>query len=298
MRTTKTKKQFILIAWLAIISVVVPVYADGDGKFKVCADGNYLPMSNSKFEGFENKIAQLFAKQLGRELEYYWFPQRLGFIRNTLRKTDDAGNSFCDVVIGVPDGYELVKPTIPWYRSSYALVYVKGNGLDDVHSASDILALPAEKRSKIRFGMHERNPGVRWLANNNMLDQLEPYIAQLGDPNVQPGEQEGDDLLNGKIDVAVLWGPLAGELKRTRTEKEVVIVPIESDRSKGLVMDYAIAMGVHFPNGELASELNQLIKDNRNKIKEILVQYHVPLIEPIQSESDNRSDDDDDDDDD
>lgn len=296
MPTINNQKQLLLISWLVIISIVAPVYADA-GKFKVCADGNYLPMSNKKLEGFENKIAQLFAKQLGRELEYYWFPQRLGFIRNTLRKTDDAGVSFCDVVIGVPDGYELVKPTVPWYRSSYALVYVKGNGLDDVHSVDDILALPAEKLSKIRFGMHERNPGVRWLSNHNMLEQLEPYVAQLGDPNVRPGEEESEDLLSGKIDVAVLWGPLAGELKRTSSEKEIVIIPIESDRSNGLVMDYAIAMGVHFPNGELASELSQLINDNRDKIKEILVQYHVPLIEPIESESSKRKDDDDDDDD-
>ncbi|MCB1754040.1 MAG: quinoprotein dehydrogenase-associated putative ABC transporter substrate-binding protein [Gammaproteobacteria bacterium] len=287
-----------ILSGLVLVLLAAPVYAEGgdDRAFKVCADGNYMPMSNRKLEGFENKVAQLFADQLGMELKYYWFPQRLGFIRNTLRKKDDAGNSLCDVVIGVPAGYELVKPTKPWYRSTYALVYVKGQGFDDIGSAADILALNPERRGKIRFGMHERNPGVRWLADNNMLDQLVPYVAQLGDPNVRPGEQESEDLLNGKIDMAVLWGPLAGELKRITKDKEIAILPIESDRQKGLVMDYAIAMGVHFPNGEMADQLNQLIEANRDQIKSILAQYNVPLIEPIETQADKEKADDDDDD--
>ncbi len=144
-----------------------------------------------------------------------------------------------------------------------------------------------------RIGMHERNPGVRWLSNNGLLEQIHPYIAQLGDPNVAPGELEGKDLLADKIDMAVLWGPLAGELKRTTKEDVVQIIPISSDRSKGLVMDYAIAMGVHFPNGKLANILNELIDKNRVEIESILNEYYVPLIHPIEREDEKRKDDDD-----
>ncbi len=267
--------------------------AEKPENFKVCADGNYLPMSSKNKDGFENRVAKLFADELGLVVEYYWFPQRLGFIRNTLRKRDDSGNSLCDIVMGVPAGYELVKPTKPWYRSTYALVYVAGRGFDDVKTSIDVVNLPAQRRDKIRIGMHERNPGVKWLSNNGLLEQIKPYVAQLGDPNIAPGELEGKDLLAGKIDMAVLWGPLAGELKRKTTDHEIVIIPIESDRSKGLVMDYAIAMGVHFPNGELASVLNNLIDKKRTEIKTILQEYHVPLVSPIEREGENKKDDDD-----
>jgi len=105
----------------------------GDRVLRVCEDPNNLPFSNRAGEGFENKIAELLARELGWTLEYTWFPQRMGFIRNTLRGRDPDSNRFkCDLVLGVPVGFELASTTKPYYRSTYALVYAKGKGLDNV----------------------------------------------------------------------------------------------------------------------------------------------------------------------
>ncbi len=288
-----------LLSFCCVLGLSFSSWADdelGIKKFKVCADPNYLPMSHRNLDGYENRIARLFADELGLELEYYWFPQRLGFIRNTLRKKDDQGDSLCDFVMGVPAGYELVKPSIPWYRSTYVIAYVKGRGFDHIKTPADLASLPPEERKNIRIGMHERNPGVRWMANNDMLEQLVPYIAQLGDPKVGPGELEGKDLLDGKVDMVILWGPLAAQLKRSTMDEEIAILPIASDPDSGLVMDYSIAMGVHFPNGELAVVLNELIRKKRDDIRQILTDYHVPLLELKESDIETMGDDDDDDD--
>ena len=149
--------------------------------FRVCADGNYMPMSNQALEGYENQIAKLLADELDLEVEYYWFPQRLGFIRNTLRKKDANGQYFCDVVMGVPDGYELTITTQPYMQSTYALVYVKGGGFDDIKTQQDFLDLAPERKADLKIGAHERNPGVQLMAENGMFTQLVPYVAQGGD---------------------------------------------------------------------------------------------------------------------
>ena len=155
--------------------------------FKVCADPHYLPWSNEREEGFENRIASLLAGALGLPVEYTWFPQRMGFIRNTLRARGDDGEYKCDVVMGLPAGYELAITTKPYYHSTYALVFVNGRGLDDVESAADLLALDPARRDKLRFGLAERNPGTLWLAKHGMLDRLEiAYASQHGNPKVRP----------------------------------------------------------------------------------------------------------------
>ena len=274
--------------------LVLPATAAAEGTFKVCADPHYLPMSNRDGEGFENKVAELLAVELGQEVAYTWFPQRMGFIRNTLRKKDQNGQFLCDVVMGVPAGYELVKPTRAWYRSTYVLAVTGDGKLSAAKTTDDVLAMPASERAQLRFGAHERNPGVGWLATNGLLTQLEPYIAQLGDPNVAPGELEGEDLLSGKVDAAILWGPLGAGLARQNPDRDIHLIPIPSDPANGLVMDYAIAMGVHYPNEKMARTLNRLIGEKQEEINAILTEYGVPLLEA--GEAGEVSDDDDDDD--
>ena len=176
--------------------------------FRVCADPHYLPWSNDQLEGIENRIAALLAKQLGQTVEYTWFPQRMGFIRNTLRSQDESGAYPCDVVMGLPAGFELALTSEPYYHSTYALVYIAGRGLDSVDSPEDLLELDAERRSKLRFGLAERNPGTLWLAKYGMLDRLTvAYASQQGDPNVRPGQFEQADLLEGTIDATFHVGP-------------------------------------------------------------------------------------------
>jgi mxaJ protein len=123
-----------------------PVPPPGQDKvLRVCQDPNNLPLSNRALAGFENKIAALFAQELGWKLEHTWFPQRMGFIRNTLRaKVDNSDRYKCDLVIGRRQaGFDMAATTRPYYHSSYALAYVKGKGLDGVRSLDDLMALEA-----------------------------------------------------------------------------------------------------------------------------------------------------------
>ncbi len=111
---------------------------------RVCADPDNLPLSNQRGEGYENKIAEALASDLGRRVEYTFFPQRMGFVRNTLRHRDEATQQFkCDVIIGVPKGYELTATTRPYMRSTYALLFADPAKLGEVQTADDLLKLPA-----------------------------------------------------------------------------------------------------------------------------------------------------------
>ena len=246
--------------------------------FKVCADPHYLPWSNERQEGFENRIASLLAGELGLPVEYTWFPQRMGFIRNTLRARGEDGEYKCDVVMGLPAGYELAITTRPYYHSTYALVYVKGRGLDDVQSAADLLALDPGRRDKLRFGLAERNPGTLWLARHDMLDSLEiAYASQHGNPEVRPGQIEQEDLLAGKIDVTIMWGPIAGHFARSNPDVPVVVIPMASE--PGVHLHFGISAGVRFGQKAQKEELQGLLDGNAEAIEAILREHGVPLVD-------------------
>ena len=247
--------------------------------FRVCADPNYLPYSNQDQEGFENRLAQLLADDIGLPVKYEWFPQRMGFIRNTLRAKVADGDAYkCDVVMGLPDGYELAITTDPYYRSTYALVYVKGGDLDDIRSAQDLIDMVPERRQKLRFGMASRNPGNAWLQKQGMLDQIVvAYPSQPGDPSIRPGELEQKDLLDGRIDATILWGPIAGYFAKTTEDVAIEVIPLSSE--PGVDLDYAISAGVRFGDKEWRDELNGLLERNAEQIQTLLKEYNVPLVE-------------------
>ncbi len=177
---------------------------------KVCADPNNLPFSNRDEQGFENKLAQIWARELGVEVEYTWFPHRRGFERNTLQAEDpERGGYKCDVIVGVPAGYDLAMTTRPYYRSTYALVYVAGRELD-IRDAEDLINLPPAARDALRIGVFTPSPAAEWLARHGMYEQMVPYSALDGDPDVYPGKIIENELLAGELDAAILWGPIAG----------------------------------------------------------------------------------------
>ncbi len=274
------KKKFLLLSLLFGLNASVGAddHEDSREAFRVCADGNYLPMSNRELAGYENRIAALLAEELNLPVEYYWFPQRLGFIRNTLRKKNpDTGQYHCDVVMGVPHRYELTITTDAYMRSTYALAYVKGKGLDDIKTQADFLAMSAERKAELKIGAHERNPGVQLLAENNMFLQLVPYVAQGGDPNVAPAQLERDDLLAGNIDMAILWGPLAAQLRNESKDADIGIVPLESTPS--IRFDFPFALGVRHPDKQWRDQLDEALVKNKDEINEILMEYGIPLVD-------------------
>ena len=248
-----------------------------DRVLRVCEDPNNLPFSNRAGEGFENKIAELLARELGWKLEYTWFPQRMGFIRNTLRAREPNSDRFkCDLIIGVPVGFELAATTNPYYRSTYALAYRKGTGLDSVTTPEALLHLEPAKLKSLKLGVFGQTPPADWLLRHHLLEQAVPYQPQTGDAERYPGEIIDKDLASGKIDVAFLWGPIAGYLAKT-SPNGVVVVPFPPERE--LHMDFRIAMGVRFGERAWKDRIERLVEENRSRIQEILVAYGVPLLD-------------------
>ena len=258
-------------------SNVAPSAGPGrDGVLRVCQDPNNLPFSHRSQEGFENRIAALLAQELGWKLETTWFPQRIGFIRNTLRAKQEHGDGYkCDLVIGVPAGFDMAAPTHPYYHSSYALAYVKGRALDGVRNLDDILALPPAQRSKLRFGVFTASPLSDWLLDNALMKQVEWYQIQSGDAEQYPGQIIERDLASGKIDLAFVWGPIAGYVARTARSAPIVAVPLGS--RPGMKLDFDIAMAVRHGDKEFRQRIDQLITTHQDKINAILEQYGVPL---------------------
>ncbi len=273
---------------LVITAVILPfasgafaqqsVPVGGDRVLRVCEDPNNLPFSNRAGEGFENKLAELLARELGWTLEYTWFPQRMGFIRNTLRAREPNSDRFkCDLVLGVPVGFELAATTKPYYRSTYALVYMKGKGLDDVTAPEGLLTLKPETLKSLKLGAFDQTPPVDWLLKHQLFDQVISYQRQSGDPERYPGEIVEKDLVAGKIDVAFVWGPIAGYFAKRATSAMVAVVPFKPEPQ--IQFDFRIAMGVRFGEREWKDRVERLLEANHPRIQAILAAYGVPQLD-------------------
>lgn len=247
---------------------------------KVCADPDNLPQSDRSGAGYENKIAEALARDLGRKLEYTWFPQRMGFVRQTLRAQDDVTHEFkCDVIIGVPKGYELTMTTQPYMRSIYALVAPGKDEYKAMKSPDELLSLPREKLSKLRFGVFARTPPTDWLLKNGLIGQAHFYAQQSGDPTEHPANIIERDLAAGNIDVAMVWGPVAGFLAdRHKGGDAWVSVPFQPDPA--IQFDYEMAMGVRFGEKEWRDTLDAWIATHHDDIRTVLTTFRVPLLEP------------------
>jgi mxaJ protein len=273
-----------LVASAAARADAPPV--ESDKVLRVCADPNNMPLSNKAGEGFENRIAELLARDLGWKLEYTWFPQRMGFIRNTLRARDpDQDRYKCDLVIGVPVGYDLTLTTPAYYHSTWAMVIPKGKGLDDVHVPDDLLKIDPARLKSLRFGLVGRSPPTDWLLKHGLIDQAQPVPTQSGDPAAYPGQMIEDQLANGQIDVAFAWGPIAGYFARRAKPPGMSIIPFPPNPD--IQFDYKISMGVRFGEKEWRDRIAGLLERDKKEIETILLSYGVPLLDdrgnPIQA---------------
>ena len=250
-----------------------PKSAAGQGQFRVCADPENMPHSNQKQEGFENKIADLIAKDFGATTpRYIWWGQRRGFIRNTMNATLEEGR--CDIVIGVPEGYDLVRTTKPYYRSTYVFVYPKDKG-PQVKSLDD----PVLK--KVKIGVHllgddyTNPPPVHELAKRGVVGNLVGFSTFYSAEN--PPSSIIDAVASGKIDIAIVWGPAAGYyVKQQRVP--LVMVPIPSGKGD-LPFEFGMSMGVKLGNDTLRLKLEKVIDSRHAEIIKILNDYNVPLVE-------------------
>jgi mxaJ protein len=243
---------------------------------RVCQDPNNLPFSHRDQTGFENKIAQLFAQDLGWKLETTWYPQRMGFIRNTLKGKEPNSEKFkCDLVTSVSSDFDLGLATKPYYSSTYTMVYVKGRGLDEIKVPEDLINFNAEKRKKLRLGVFARSPVADWLLKNNMIELVIPFAPQTGDPEKYPGEIIEKELVAGNIDAAFVWGPIAGYFGKKSTTP-MAVLPFKDDPA--MPLQFNIAMGVRYGEKPWRDQVDKLIEKNKAKIQAIMNDYGVPLM--------------------
>lgn len=234
---------------------------------RVCADPSNMPFSDENGKGFENRLAELVAEKTGRKsVAYTWYPMATGFVRNTLRANR------CDVIMGYAQGDELVQNTNAYYRSTYAIVFKKGSGLDGIDTIED------PRLSDKKIGIVGGTPPASNMAKANLMHNAKPYPLMV-DTRVAPsmGEVMIKDLVDGTIDVAILWGPMAGYYAK-QSGADLEVVPLVREKT-GSRMMYRITMGVRPSDQEWKRTLNNFIKDNQKEINKILLEYNVPLID-------------------
>lgn len=246
--------------------------AQDAGKLRVCADPDNLPFSNRKLEGFENRIADLIAREFGAAVSYVWWGQRRGFVRNTMNATLEAER--CDVVIGVPEQYDLVRTTRPYYRSTYVFVYPSSR-------RAPITSLDDPVLKKLKIGVHllgddyTNPPPVHELSKRGIVGNVVGFSTFYSSEN--PPSSIIDAVAGGRIDVAIVWGPVAGSFAQ-RQRVPLDLVPVPSGPGD-LPFAFSISMGVKPGNDGLRDRLQKVIDSRRTEITKILEDSGVPLLD-------------------
>lgn len=269
-------------ARILLFSLVVPVLATAPLQaqervaLRVCADPNNLPYSNRAGEGFENRLAEILARELNLPIEYTWFPQRRGFTRNTLRAKVTGGGYKCDLIMGVPHSFELGIATKPYYRSTYALVFAKDGPLGQLETGEDFLDLDPGVRDELRVGVFAGTSGSLWMARNGMYQQMVALPVLEANPNAYPGRIIEQDLANGDLDAVVIWGPIAGYFAKQSKDVKMVVVPLES--MEDLKFDFAISSAVRYGEQTWKEQIEAIYDRKSEEILALLQDYGVPLL--------------------
>jgi quinoprotein dehydrogenase-associated probable ABC transporter substrate-binding protein len=265
------------IAAIAVAALCAPRLFAADDVLRVCADPANLPLSNDKGEGYENKIAEALAHDLNRHLEYVYFPQRMGFVRNTLRKKDERTQQYlCDLIIGVPAQYDLTATSQPYMHSTYSMIVNQRKELKSLKSPDDLLKLPPEQLTKLHIGIFSRAPSNDWLLKNGLMDQAVAYTHQNGDVEESPARTIERDMLAGKIDAGILWGPIASMVVAQNAAQGWRTLPFPPQPD--IRFDYEISMGFRQGEPEWKKTIDDWIGSHSTTIDTILKQYQVPTV--------------------
>jgi len=233
-------------------------------ELRVCADPNNLPFSNKAGEGFENKIAELIGQDLAVPVSYVWFPQVVGFVRNTLRAHQ------CDLVMGAVSGDAVMDNTNPYYHSGYVLVSRGDSGIQ-AHSVADPAL--ADKR----IGLVAATPPTDLLLKHGLMPHVTSYALAVDTRFDSPPRAMLQDIVDGKLDLGLLWGPIAGYyIKHDGLPLKAVLLDSEEGSTR---LDFHIAMGVRANEPEWRRRINQAIEHHQAEITRLLVDYGVPLLD-------------------
>jgi mxaJ protein len=278
-----------ILAGLVGLFLVSPAYAQRPapltpGLLRVCADMDNLPFSNQKGEGYENKIAELIAKEWHSRLEYTWWPIRRGYYRM-------LNGTYCDLVIESPVGVDQAGATKPYYRSGYMFLSRKGSGLEDINSLAD----PRLKKAKIGVNLFvssdgEHSPPEMALSRYGVIGNLVGYSVAY-DETTRP-----EDIINAvakkDVDLAIVWGPQAGYfMKKSAVPLVLTPLAVDVDTATGYPMSYNIGMAVRRKDRAFRDSLQTLLDRKRPEILNILEEYGVPAL-PVKDDKPAGGDDD------
>ena len=248
-----------------------PVREENPDEFRVCSDRDNLPYSNDKFEGFENKIAELIASDLGKKVTYQFWYDRIGFIRNTLNAKR------CDVIIGTVAGNDMVRTSKPYYRSGYVFVYRKDSGYNITDWDSPDL-------HKGKIGVVGQTPPSRPMHDKGLMDNARPYRI-MRDLNLPPSFII-DDLVKGDIDIAILWGPIAGYYAKKASIPLVVVPAPEYEAENVHGKEYwNISVGVRKKDKERMAMIDEVLARRSKDIEKILDDYGIPHVPVVEGDS-------------
>jgi mxaJ protein len=258
---------------LALAALTLAATAASSGRpphlLRVCADPDAMPLSDSSRQGFENKIAAVIAKDLGDSLTFVWWPNRRGFITHTL----NVGR--CDVVIAAPKGFDMVLPTKPYYRATYYFVSRRDGRMHPTSLDDSVL-----KTARIGVGMmgdeYAMTPPGQALAQRGLGPHLKGFLTYY-DADIRPGDIV-KAVEDGGVDVAVVWGPLAGYFaKNSSVPLDLTALP-DSDTVTGFPFAYDVVMGVRLTDRAFRDTLNMVLARRHGEIDAILKDYGVPLL--------------------
>lgn len=234
---------------------------------RVCADPANLPFSNDKGEGFENEIADLLGKKLNVPVVYDYFPQVIGYVRNTLNKKK------CDIIIGITSGNDLVLNTLPYMRWSYVIAYLNDTGIEVDRPDHPQLA-------DLRIGTQAGTPPTFILQRYNLMSKVRPYNLTFDPRFAIIGESMIEDLIDGIVDIVFMSGPIASYYlhKKGFDKTEFTMIPIETTDQGWGRMDFYTTMGVRDGETDWKKKLNKFIKGNKKEIEQILAKHNIPIL--------------------
>jgi len=274
----------ILAAWLLVVPVLfgartsfaqapgqppaaAGVPADEVKELRVCGDPNNLPFSNEKREGLENKIADVVAKDLGMTVAYTWWPHQRGVVKRVLNTRR------CDVMLGIPKGYDLVLWTKPYYRTGYVIAYRKDRGLK-------LRSLDDPQLKKLKVGVLVNTPPHDALGQRGIVGDNVVGYQLMFDSNFHAEDYPGklvEDLIAGTVDVALVWGPIAGYFAKKKAAP-IELVILEDRPESGNRFAFDISMGVRKSDKELKGKLEGALARRHDEIQHILEDFGVPLL--------------------
>jgi quinoprotein dehydrogenase-associated probable ABC transporter substrate-binding protein len=272
LRTMQSSRRLTSAVWMtvalvaAVLSCVVQVRADNEGSLRVCADPNNLPFSNQRAEGFENKLAELIADRLGRELAYTWFPENTGYVPNTV------GENACDIVMGYAQGTGLIEDTNPYYYASYVLI-TRADDADLSHIAS--LSDPRLKSKRI--GLVARTPPASILTMRGLGANVTSFDVRSRDSQTAVAQEIIAKIASGQLDAGLLWGPIGGYYAAI-ADVPLTVVPLVNELA-GPATFYGITLGVRPNEPQFKHQVNRILAEHADEIVSILEDYNVPVLD-------------------